>query len=236
MGRRRLKKTAKLNDHTDKVACQACHIPKYARGGVATKMSWDWSTAGKMAPDGKPLIKKDTKGHVIYTAAKGDFVLGENVVPDYLWFNGKVRYTLRSDPVEKSAYPVRVNRFEGSAGDGKSLIWPVKIMRGKQAYDPVNKTLAVLHMAGTDDAAFWTNFNWEKSVAVGMASVGAPFSGKVDFVSTESTWPITHMVAPGKEALRCTTATLRRRLEKVRHLYRPRKRPRLDTSAGRSRC
>jgi len=197
------KTNAKLNDHTDKVACQTCHIPAYARGGVATKMSWDWSTAGKMGPDGKPLTRKDAKGRVIYTAAKGDFVLGENVVPDYMWFNGKVKYTLFGDKVEKSDQPTLINQFGGSASDGKSLIWPVKVMRGKQAYDPVNKTLAVLHMAGNDDTAFWTNFNWEKAVAVGMASVGAPFSGKVDFVATESTWPITHMVAPAKDALRC---------------------------------
>ena len=213
-------KLAKLNDHTDKVACQTCHIPAYARGGVPTKMSWDWSTAGKMGPDGKPLIKKDAKGHVIYTAAKGDFVLAENVVPEYMWFNGKVKYILFGDKVENSDRPTRINHFEGSATDGKSMIWPVKVFRGRQAYDPVNKSLAVLHMAGNDDTAFWTNFNWEKAVAVGMASVGAPFSGKVDFVTTESMWPITHMVAPAKDSLRCRDCHASGgRLEKVSGIY-----------------
>jgi octaheme c-type cytochrome (tetrathionate reductase family) len=216
------KKIAKLNDHTNKVACQTCHVPKYARGGVPTKMSWDWSTAGKMGPDGKPLTKKDAKGHLVYTAAKGDFVLAENVVPDYLWFNGTVKYTLFGDKVEKGAEPTWINRYEGSASDGKSLIWPVKIFHGKQAYDPVNKTLAVLHMAGNDDTAFWTNFNWERAVAVGMASVGAPFSGKVDFLETESTIPITHMVAPAKDALRCHDChATGGRLQKVPGIYIP---------------
>jgi len=37
----------KLNNHTDKSACQTCHIPKLARGGVATMIHWDWRTAGK---------------------------------------------------------------------------------------------------------------------------------------------------------------------------------------------
>jgi octaheme c-type cytochrome (tetrathionate reductase family) len=216
------KKIAKLNDHTDKVACQTCHIPKFARGGIATKMSWDWSTAGRMGPDGKPLTIKDAKGHPIYTAIKGDFVLGENVAPEYLWFNGTVTYTLRSDKIEKGTQPVRMNHFEGSAADGKSLIWPVKIMRGKQAYDPVNKTLIVAHLAGNDDTAYWTNFNWEKAAAVGMAAVGEPFSGKVDFVKTESTWPITHMVAPAKDALRCHEChAAGGRLEKVPGIYIP---------------
>ncbi|HMV05025.1 MAG TPA: cytochrome C, partial [Accumulibacter sp.] len=88
---------AKLNHHTDKIACQTCHIPAIARGGVATKMSWDWSTAGRLTPDGKPMIKKDDKGRVIYDSKKGDFTLGENVVPEYAWFNGKVSYTLLGD-------------------------------------------------------------------------------------------------------------------------------------------
>jgi octaheme c-type cytochrome (tetrathionate reductase family) len=197
------KTIAQMNDHTSKVACQTCHIPTYARGGVTTKMYWDWSTAGKMGPEGRPLITKDAKGHVIYEAYKGSFVLGENVVPDYMWFNGKVRYTLLGDKVEKSDKPVQINHFYGSRSDGKSLIWPVKIMRGKQAYDPVNKTLVVLHQYGEDEAAFHHHLNWEKAVAAGMAWVGLPFSGKVDFVATESYWPITHMVAPAKDALQC---------------------------------
>jgi hypothetical protein len=33
----------------------------------------------------------------------------------------------------------------GSAGDGKSMIWPMKVFRGKQPYDPVNKTLVTPH-------------------------------------------------------------------------------------------
>jgi octaheme c-type cytochrome (tetrathionate reductase family) len=210
------KKTAKLNDHTNKIACQTCHIPRYARGGVPTKMSWDWSTSGKRGPDGKPLVVKNADAYEIYNGKKGDFVLAENVVPEYIWFNGKVKYTVIGDKVEKSDQPVQINHFEGSASDGKSLIWPVKVFRGKQAWDPVYKTIVVTHLAGKDDSAYWTNLNWEKAVAAGMASIGAPFSGKVEFVKTEMTWPITHMVAPAKDALRCDEChAAGGRLEKV---------------------
>jgi len=76
------------------------------------------------------------------------------VVPQYIWFNGKVKYTLRGDKIETSKQPVHINSFEGSASDGKSMIWPVKVFRGKQAYDPVNKTLVVTHLAGEDDSAY----------------------------------------------------------------------------------
>jgi octaheme c-type cytochrome (tetrathionate reductase family) len=46
------KQDARLNQHTAKLACQTCHIPEFARGGIATKMNWDWSTAGQR--DAKP--------------------------------------------------------------------------------------------------------------------------------------------------------------------------------------
>ena len=115
-----------------------------------------------------------------------------------------------------------MNACEGSANDGKSLMWPNKGFRGKQADDPVNKTLAVTHLAGNDDSAYWTNLNWEKAVATGMATVNASFTGKVDFIETESSWPITHMVAPAKDSLRCDACHASNgRLEKVPGIYIP---------------
>lgn len=194
---------AVLNKHASKLACQVCHIPAMARGGVATVMTWDWSTAGKMGPDGKPMQKKNANGRVIYDSREGDFTVGENVIPEYVWFNGKVKYTLLSDKVDKAAGIVQINRFEGSPNDGKSVIWPVKIFRGMQPYDPINNTLVIPHTTGVDEASYWKNFNWQKAVAAGMASVGAPFSGKVDFIRTEMTWPLNHMVAPKEKALAC---------------------------------
>ncbi|MBI2275763.1 MAG: tetrathionate reductase family octaheme c-type cytochrome [Dechloromonas sp.] len=215
-------KAAKLNDHIDKIACQTCHIPAIARGGVATKMTWDWSTAGQFSPDGKPIIRKDAKGRVIYDSKKGDFTLGENVQPEYAWFNGEVTYTLLGDKVEKSDGITHINKIGGSAGDGKSLIWPIKVFRGSQPYDPVNKTLVTPHTAGNDDTAYWKNFGWEKAIATGMKVSGAPFSGKVDFIKTDMTWPITHMVAPKEKAVGCDEChTQGGRLDKIAGIYVP---------------
>ena len=214
----------RLNDHTNKIACQTCHIPALARGGVPTKLSWDWSTAGKMGPDGKPMTIKDEKGHPTYDSRKGDFVLGENVIPSYVWFNGKVKYTLLGDKIDKSKEPVPINRIEGSATDGKSMIWPMKIMHGTQPYDPVNQTLVMPHTAGNDKIGYWKNFNWENAIADGMQNMGAPFSGKVDFIKTEMYWPTTHMVAPKEKALACVDchdAKTGGRLKEVKGIYMP---------------
>ena len=198
------KQDARLNNHTGKIACQTCHIPEFARGGVPTKMSWDWSKAGERDAEGKHVVRKDAKGHIIYESRKGAFELGENVKPEYFWFNGDVNYTLATDKVDKTDGITRINWLGGSPDDGKSMIWPVKVFRGSQPYDPVNKTLVKPHTAGNDDTGYWKNLVWDKAIEVGMKDAGLPFSGKVDFVKTEMFWPITHMVAPKEKALACT--------------------------------
>ncbi|MCP4275673.1 MAG: cytochrome C, partial [Gammaproteobacteria bacterium] len=51
--------------------------------------------------------------------------------------------------------------------------------------------------------AFWTNFDWQKSITAAMKKGGKPYSGKFGFVDTYMYWPTTHMVSPKEEALRC---------------------------------
>ena len=215
-------KAVRLNEHTAKLACQTCHIPAFSRGGQPTKMSWDWSTAGKLDKDGKPMILKDDDGYDKYMTTKGDFVWKENVKPEYVWFNGVNHYTLVGDRIEKGDKPTQINRFEGSATDGKSMIWPIKLFTGKQQYDPVNKSLVITHLAGSDGTAFWKNLDWEKAVTAGMAAGGVKFSGKVDFIETESMWAINHMVAPKEKALGCVECHVNNgRLEKIDGVYMP---------------
>lgn len=192
----------RLNQHTDTLACQSCHIPTFSRGGVPTKMGWDWSTAGRLTEDGKPFQLKDDKGHVIYDSKKGDFVLGENVVPQYQWFDGTVDYT-QPDTVIDPSGRVAINTFNGTPGAANARIWPVKVFHGKQPYDTVHRTLLVPHTALPNDTAFWFNFDWAKALRAGADASGRPFSGEFDFVETSMVWPITHMVAPKEQAVSC---------------------------------
>jgi octaheme c-type cytochrome (tetrathionate reductase family) len=217
------KHAARLNNHTEKLACQTCHIPAFARGGVATKMNWDWSTAGQMGPDGKPMVKKDDHGHAIYDSRKGDFVLGENVKPEYYWFNGGITYTLLGDKIEKGDKPVGINKIDGSASDGKSMIWPFKVMRGRQPYDAEYMTLITPHTAGPkSEGGYWTNFDWVRAAKQGMEATGAPFSGKVDFIDTEMYWPVAHMVASKDKSVGCNECHAKDgRLNGVKGIYIP---------------
>lgn len=192
---------ASLNQHTEKVACQTCHIPEYARGGIETKMSWDWSKAGELA-DGKPVVRKDENGHVIYDGQKGEFVLEGNVVPEYVWFNGQVEYTLAGQKIDPST-TIQINKFLGDKDDVNAKIWPVKKFEAVQPFDSVNNILAIPHLFGKDDSAYWGNYDWNKAIAAGMEYSKLPYSGEFDFVSSVMYWPITHMVAPASEALTC---------------------------------
>jgi octaheme c-type cytochrome (tetrathionate reductase family) len=195
------KQDARLNTHATKIACQTCHIPEFARG-QPTKMMWDWSTAGKLDKDGKPIKLKDAAGHDAYDSRKGDFRYESNVIPEYVWFNGKIDYTLRETRLDPTKL-VKINTFNGSPDDGQSKIWPIKRFTGKQPYDIGNNQLVVFHTYGKDDSALWTNFNWDKAIEFGMKEIGAEYSGKYAFVETEMLWPITHMVAPKGDALAC---------------------------------
>ena len=193
---------AKINGHIDKVACQSCHVPAFARGGIATKMLWDWSTGGRKGPDGKPLFIKDEKGRLIYSAEKGDFRYAENVRPEYKWYNGVVHQISFNEKIDDGGI-LELNRVEGSARDPNARIWPFKVMHGKQPYDTVNKTLVVNHVFGKDDTSFWDNFDYEKSIRAGMDYAGFPYSGKFGFIETRMNWFITHMVAPKEKAVPC---------------------------------
>lgn len=211
----------RLNAHTDKLACQTCHIPEYARDGVGTEKSWDWSTATKMGPEGKPVLIKDSAGRRAFDSKKGNFVWDSYLVPEYRWFNGQVSYKTKGDKIDPSGI-VEINHPEGKANDPGSRVWPFKVHRGKQVYDTENDILIVAHTAGEDDSSLWHNFDWQKAITAGMQAAGLPYSGKYGFVATEMSWPITHMVAPKGDALGCAQCHgTDSRLKDVPGLYLP---------------
>jgi octaheme c-type cytochrome (tetrathionate reductase family) len=112
-----------LDRHAQKVACQTCHIPTYARE-LPTKVWWDWSTAGKDQP-----VPKDKYGEPLYDKQKGDFRWAKNEKPVYQWFNGSVSRYLIGDKIDP-AQVTRLNYPRGERNDPKAKITPFKIMAG----------------------------------------------------------------------------------------------------------
>jgi len=211
----------KLNDHVDRIACQTCHIPALARGGLPTQILWDWSTAGRLNESGKEIVEKDDQGRIIYSSQRGGSQWAENLVPDYVWFNGKIEYLTMDDTINPASI-AQLNKLSGSADDPESRIWPVKTLRAKQPIDVKNATLASVRLFGTEDDAFWKAFDWTAAVGAGMQAAGRDFSGQVGFVETEMRIPVNHMVAPVEEAVSCAECHSRNGLMKdVEGLYMP---------------
>ncbi|MCB1923505.1 MAG: tetrathionate reductase family octaheme c-type cytochrome [Gammaproteobacteria bacterium] len=212
---------AKLDQHTDKVACVTCHVPTFARGGRKTKMWWDWSTAGRKDQHGKPIVIKDADGYPTYDFKKGDFRWEANVVPEYRWFNGRIDYRTLGATIDDTG-EVEINLIGGEYGDPDARIWPFKVMRGRQPYDRENKILAVPHLFGKDDDAYWKSFDWPRAIKAGLEASGQRFSGDYGFVQTAYSWPVTHMVAPKQDALACDACHSRDgRLANLEGFYMP---------------
>ena len=210
----------KANDHTDKVACQTCHIPAFARE-LATKMSWDWSTAGKMK-DGKPFKIKNEFGVSSYDSKKGDFDWQKNVVPVYAWFNGTMEYLTIDDTIDP-ATRVAINSPVGAREDINSRIYPFKMHTGKQPYDTRLNRFVIPHLFGKDDAAYWQSYDWAKAIAAGMAYINQEYSGEYGFVETSYVFQTTHMVAPKEQSLACESCHTRdnSRLQQLAGFYMP---------------
>ena len=192
-----------LNEHTLKVACQTCHIPVIAKAN-ATKMYWDWSTAGRLK-NGEPYAEEDSLGNDTYLSIKGSFVWKRNVIPDYIWFNGTASHYLKGDIITDTTQVLFLNQLHGSYADIGSKIIPVKIHLARQPFDPVNRILIVpkLFDEKKGTGAFWKDFDWLSASRIGMKDSNLPFSGKISFMKTGMYWPVNHMVADKGSTVPC---------------------------------
>jgi hypothetical protein len=98
------------------------------------------------------------------------------------------------------AKAVSLNKPLGDRKDSRSRIMPFKVMRGKQPYDKILKTIAAPQLFG----GYWDHFDWNRAIADGNKAAGLAYSGQYDFVETVMYWKVNHMVAPKQAAFRCT--------------------------------
>lgn len=216
----------KLNSHTKKVACETCHIPEIARGGVATEVEWDWRTMGKLEKGEGFKLKEYTQGdghhRATYKSIKGDFKYAENIPPMYGWFDGTMNYTTIDTKFDTSKGYININSFSGSHDDPNSRIYPFKRMKTTQPYDKGNNTLVYMELWGNTPSALWGNYDFGDSIEAGMKKYNLPYSGEWGFVETHSYWPINHMVSPKEDALECNECHAKEgRLKDIDGLYMP---------------
>lgn len=179
----------RLNGHVEAVACQTCHIPTVAKK-EATKIHWDWSTAGQDLPEDPHE----------YLKIKGSFEYEKELPPEYYWYNGTTGRYIKGDKMAPSGV-TDMNAPHGSMSDPQAKIWPFKVHRGKQIYDVQYEHFLVPRTAG--NGGFWTEFNWDLAVRLGSKDSGLSYSGQYDFAETRMFWPTTHMISPKEDALQC---------------------------------
>ena len=114
-----------------------------------------------------------------------------------------------------------LNPAEGSYRDPNAKIWPFKFHEATQPYDPVNNTFVAPFTDGPPGTgAYWGDWQMDIAIKKGMETAGLPYSGKYDYIRTTMLWPITHMVAPKEQVLKCTECHARKgRLAEVQGFY-----------------
>jgi len=180
----------RLNQHTDRVSCQACHIP-FMAVDTGTKLSWDWAEAGQ---------DLDITDQHLYLKIKGRFTWAKKVQPEYYWYNGDSTRYILGDRIDPSK-PTPLAAPLGDRNDAAARIWPFKVHRGQQPYDKLNRYFIVPNLHGTE--GYWANFDWPKALLLGSRVSGLPFSGSYDFAATEMYWPLSHMVNTTDQSLQC---------------------------------
>ena len=180
----------RLNAHVRSVACQTCHIPEYARR-LPTKTFWDWSQAGDPA-------RPEDPHH--YLKIKGEFIYGHDIVPEYYWFDRTVDRYLLGDHMDSSRV-TDLNHPRGSIDEATAKIWPFKVHRALQPFDPVDAVLLPPVTGGA--GGYWTTFDWPSALRLGAQAASLPYSGHYGFARTAMYWPLSHTVAPKEHALAC---------------------------------
>ena len=183
----------RLNAHTDAVACQTCHIPE---GAVqATKMHWDWSTAGKICRRRSQLPQN-----------QGQLHLRTQPCAQYHWFNGSSDRYILGDLIDPEEF-TPINQPLGDLHDADAKIWPFKVHRASQIYDAEYDRLIV--PKDRRRRRYWTEFDWDLAARLGASHRPCRIAGP-GFAPTEMYWPLSHMVAPTAGARSATTAMARR--------------------------
>ena len=121
-----------------------------------------------------------------------------NVKPVYRWSNGMIERYMVGDKIKDPSKPVMMSQPVGNIKDKTAKIYPYKLYKGDQPMDAKYKYLSIFQQY----KSLWVDYNWDKACRLG-AECGLPYSGKFQFVNTETYIAAQHEVSPKEEALQC---------------------------------
>jgi len=187
--------------HLEKIACQTCHIPTFARVN-ATKTEWYWETAGDQ--EREPIIDPVT-GKPDYSPLKGDFVWETDVEPEILWYSHEWSRMVIGQNDTWTTTPVVLAAPTANIDTAGAKLYPFKKMIGNQPADMGNQRVLSPHLFGTAGGPnpYWSVWDWDLALQDGAAYTNLPYSGDWGFVETVMYLTINHEVAPSEAAKQC---------------------------------
>jgi len=175
---------ADLNKHAARVACQTCHISRYAKAAVGTEMSRDWTT-----PHWNPAGCNGQGAWI------GEEIKGYNMVPTYKFWNGQSDIYNYGETITAENGTYNMAKALGSIQDGK--LYPIKVHTSVQPISTSTNRIIQYDVLWQ----FMTG-KYEEAAARGLSFMG--LSGGYSWVNTSADQLITHGVEPKANALQCT--------------------------------
>ena len=174
-----------LDTHANRVACQTCHIPKFAKD-ISTELVRDW-----------------THPHFSAKACGGrggwvpDEVRASNVIPSYRWFDGTSQvYVLGQVPPVNEDGEKAFGIPNGDVDSDNAKIYPMKEHRSLSAQHDASGVM-IPHSTFT----FFTTSSFDEAVRVGMEQEG--LTGSYTLVDVHTFQTINHGVEDDDNALSC---------------------------------
>jgi hypothetical protein len=178
-----------IGRHVDRVACQTCHVPTYAKNASdtvateATEIHRTWLDTAGATPPIHPASQKTN-----------------NLTPVYRHWNGTSRNALLDLPAELDAstgrYPTSLP--EGDVADPDAKLYAFK---HKTAVQPMVESTGIF--VALDTSVFFATGDAEAAVRQGLRNMGLDPSTEVSWVETETYQMLNHQVGDEDAALEC---------------------------------
>ncbi|MEE4216744.1 MAG: hypothetical protein V2I48_03995 [Xanthomonadales bacterium] len=180
-----------INRHTEKVACQTCHIPVYAKdasdsiASEATELHRSWQSGSDHAqPPFHPVLSKANDQVPVYrhwNRASDNYLLFDTVYEDW----------------ETGTYHTSVP--DGAADDPDSKLYPFKYKTSDYPLRTESSQLIAL-----DTKVFFATADADAAARAGLVNMGFSWEDEYQWVTTDTYQLLNHQVSPEDDALKCS--------------------------------
>lgn len=181
--------TAAINRHVNKVACQTCHIPIYAKNAADTA-----------ATEATETHRTWQQSHYTGERYEPIFTTANDLIPRYrFWSKSSSAYNLGDvASISPDTGNYASSRPEGSINDPASKLYPFKYKTAEQPFATGPQKLIAL-----DTSVFFATGNPQQAVVAGLTNMGLPPTEPYAWVTTDEFLMLNHEVMPAERVLTC---------------------------------